>query len=263
MSPKLCAAIVAAQGAATTVDNDGHNQKQNYKYATQAAIACKARQAMGLAGIALVQAGWRSVPMGNREGVNADFVIVHKEGAVSPVFSATMHVGMAPDKSKALAAGLSILRKYVLAGLLNMGWSDPSEDVDSGLHDKPRGGGRSNGHQKPAAQQAGSTVKPDKLRQDANGWRKFLIDRGCPSDEVFSFALGIDGAPPKPAPRSMLKSLCEAGHAVQKAHANGPNIQNHDELLAFLETTDRPILWAHGKITAAGESFDKSSANGH
>ena len=67
--------------------------------------------------------------------------------------------------------------------------------------------------------------------------------------------------PVKDAPASILKAICLAGQVVKHLEVDGGIPQTHDELMGFLQTTDRQAFWSHGKITAAGESVDKSSTN--
>lgn len=142
--PKLAMGLVKAQAVATTVDNDGHNTQHHYKYPTQAAIASKARTACEVGGLAILMLGWETfmdtiqvhdgqqlieVP---RLHVRVPVSIIHESGESLPVFHATMpvvqHKGKGPDK--AIAGALSLLRKYVIGQLLNMGWSDHTDDVD-------------------------------------------------------------------------------------------------------------------------------------
>ena len=261
LDPKLTKAIVAAQGAATTVDNDGHNTHHGYRYPTQAAIACKAREAMFGAGIALIQIGWKRAEDGL---LYAEFVIVHQDGPVSPVFGATMPVGGGQEPAKKLAAALSILRKYVLAGLLNMGWRDPTEDVDA---DKPRGQQRQEPQhpqqQNRPAQQTRHvdpvTAYRSKAVQDARSWGKWLLEHGLPKEHLFNYATGRTDSMPKPPPTSVLEAITLAGRTMKDVYVEDGGLMaaTHGGLISFMEQQEIVPLWSHGNKTSDGDGVDQ------
>jgi hypothetical protein len=268
MPPELCNALVVAQDAVGTAPSNGYNSNQKYNYPTLDDIVRTAKEALRVAkiGVEFEELGLSEVV--GKLAVSGRYRVTGL-GKFGPWRNCVMFMGRNPDAGKALAGAKSLLRKYALGDLLNMSWSDPSEDQDSDKFGGNSGGsqhkgvnGQSGGHQKPAAKTAKPVNPAEKLRNDANAWRQYLIKEGCDSEMVFNFALGIDGVPRKPAPQSMLRALCEAGKAVHAVGKDGSRIGTHDELLTFLEATGSPVLWSHGKITAAGESFDKSSANG-
>lgn len=263
LDPKLAAGIVNAQRLATTVDNDGlnaggHGGGSGYRYPTQAAIACKAREAMGESKIAIVQIGWKLV---EREMIYAEFVIVHEDGPCSPVFGATMAGGRQKDPAKSISAGLSTLRKYVLAGLLNMGWRDPSEDIDAS---SPQGQQRatSQPQQSPAKQKPRDPIAEhrDAAVRDARSWAKWLISRGLAASNLLHYATGCDGEMPNPPPTSVLQAISLAGHTM---HAESESDEahlttmRHLDLVEFMVSHEIVPLWSYGKRSADGDSVDE------
>ena len=269
LDPKMTKALVEAQRKAKTVDNDGHNEGQNYRYPTQAAIACRAREAMGGAGIALIQVGWSRGAPGV---VHAEFVIVHEDGPVSPVFGASMPLGRQSDPTKALAGALSILRKYVLAGLLNMGWRDPTEDIDADdpkakqRQQQPRQQGRTQ-QQRPAQQTRPADPVAQhnaKALQNASSWGKWLISKGLPKEQLFHYATGCDGPMPKPPPISVLDAISLAANTMQGAGVgeSGLTARRHEQLISFMEHSGLAPLWKCGALTEAGASVDKQWPSG-
>lgn len=257
LDPKLTKALVVAMRLATTVDNDGHNQAQNYRYPTQAAIACKAREAMGEAGIHCPLIGWRP----SQGTVCADFVIVHESGVCSPVFSAQMPVGNGRDPAKQLAASLSILRKYVLAGLLNMGWRDPTEDIDA---EQPQGQKRTTPQNQQRPAQKTQPVDPiaqhrDAAVRDARSWAKWLISRGLAASNLHHFATGCDGDMPKPPLTSVLNAISLAGNTMHAKSAGDDLLiaTRHVDLVEFMVDHEIVPLWSYGKRSADGDSVDE------
>ena len=268
LHPKLTKAIVEAQRLATTVDNDGHNKAQGYHYPTQAAIAAKAREALGGAGIALIQIGWNPTSNGS---IYAQFILVHEDGPTSPPFGATMALGAQREASKAIAGSLSILRKYVLAGLLNMGWSDPTEDVDA---DDPR---QKKQAQRPVqnrpAQDDGQAAK-ERARQhrqqklsihlaevsaSARTMFRKLVDADFEKDMIYCLATGAQQPMPDKPATSELAAVILAGQIVEhSANAGKGYPPTNRELLEYMsDNMDGSPLWRHGKITAEGESLDR------
>ncbi len=271
LHPKICKALVVAQAAATTVDNDGHNAAQNYRYPTQAAIACRAREALGKADLAFVQTGWPRMGKDGSQFVVADFVLVHADGPCSPMFSAWMPLGGGRDPTKALAASLSILRKYVLAGLLNMGWRDPTEDVDAEVQQRGRGQQQNRGRPQQPRQQAPKpaphanktpTPADPALFDSARESAKQLLDAGIHKENVAVFATGVEGPWPDDPPSSLLQAVIVAALAVKHAQDAGAELSgNHGELIAYITTkTDLQTPWRNGKITGFGTELDSGPA---
>lgn len=258
LDPKLTKAIVEAQRLATTVDNDGHNKAQDYRYPTQAAIADKAREAMGGAGLALIQLGWSK---GGDGIVFAEFILLHQDGPMSPKFGAAMPLGRNPDMTKALAGALSILRKYVLAGLLNMGWRDPSEDPDADKPQRQNQNQQRQQQQRPPQNQQQARPNPvdehrSKLLRDAQGWWKWLVDKGVSKSSVLQFVSGLDGSMPKPAPTSLLEAIVTTGKSMSNGFTGELPANSHSALISFLKHCEVPILWCDGNSTSAGDSVD-------
>lgn len=260
LDPKITRALVKAMRMATTVENDGHNVRQDYRYPTQANIACKARDALGEAGIHCPMIGWRS---GDPGVVHAEFLIVHEDGPVSPVFEAAMPLGRNPDPSKALAGALTILRKYVHAGLLGMGWRDPTEDPDAdNPRDQKQGPAQQNPQQKQGPSQQNRQVNPvvahrAHVLKQASGWGKWLIGRGLPKERLFHYATGCDGEMPKPPATSVLEAIRRAGVAQSKSGNQGLPASDHASLISFFEHNEIVPLWSHGKRTRAGDGVDE------
>ncbi len=152
MAPELAEGLFLAQAAATTVESDGWNDHHKYKYPTQAAIAAKAREAMEAGGLFLNRLNSELIPTPEylmRAGsqtpcfVRVTYRLAHRSGkALPPII---VEAPVVPDRGrpldKALAAALTLCHKATLAGLFNMGWSDPSEDVDQR---RDGGGGKGN-----------------------------------------------------------------------------------------------------------------------
>ena len=267
LHPKLTKAIVQAQRLATTVDSDGQHPTQGWRYPTQAAIACKAREAMGAAGIAIVQIGWKK----GKDGIYGEFCIVHEDGPVSPVFGAAMAIPRNNDETKAIAASISILRKYVIAGILNMGWRDPREDSEG--NPQP---GKKNSQQKGAAQTQRRQQQPQPQPQPqprrpnpveehranalkaAQAWWKWLVEKGIAKGEVLRFVSGLDGEMSKPAPTSILEAIALAGKVLSHGpSSDGLPAINHSQLMSFMTHCDVGPLWCDGKKTPAGDSVDQ------
>lgn len=273
LDPKLTKAIVEAQRLATTVENDGvntggHGQGgSGYRYATHAAISDRARDAMGSAGLALIQIGWRPIENGM---IYAEFVLVHEEGTSSPVFSATMAGGQQKDRAKSISAGLSTMRKYVLAGLLNMGWTDPTEDVDA---DDPRkkqdqrpaqnrptqDDGRASKERAHQHRQQKLSIHLSEVAAAARTRFRYLVDSGFDKDMIYSLATGAQQPMPDKPMTSELAAVVLAGTIVQHAAKCGrPPPPTNRELLEYMsDNMDGSPLWRHGKITAEGESLDR------
>lgn len=253
LDPKLTKAIVAAQRLATTVDNDGRHPTQGWMYPTQAAIACKAREAMGESGIAVIMIGWTR----SNGAVHGEFIILHEDGPCSPTFSAGMAIPRQSDETKGIAAAISILRKYVIAGILNMGWRDPSEDSDG----NPNPGPRQKQQQRPPQKQQQARPSPVeeyrlKLLRDAQGWWKWLVEKGIDKTSVLHLVSGLDGGMPKPAPTSLLEAIVTTGKAMSNGFTGELPANNHKRLVSFLKHCEVPVLWCDGNSTSAGDSVD-------
>lgn len=263
LDPRLTKALVQAMRLATTVENDGHNKAQDYRYPTQAAIADKARQAMGEAGLHCPMMGWKP----SQGLVYGEFLLVHESGACSPIFSAQMPVGSGRDPSKQLAASLSIMRKYVLAGLLNMGWRDPTEDIDADQPNRGGGGNRGQRQQQQSRPPRREQTPPKRDKPNprtealitAREWAKKLIEWGVGKDEIYSFATGCGGPMPEGPTMSVLAAITLAGNVCARSISISEPMPTagHEALLAFIvEHTDAQPLWCDGKKTSAGERVD-------
>lgn len=254
LDPKLTKGIVDAQTAIATVENDSFNKGQNFAYASSDAVLSAARAATTGAGIALAMVGW---PQPRDGVVYAEFVLVHKDGASSPVFGASMPVTKFGDPRTSLAGSITFIRKYVYAGLLNMTWHDPRTDVEADQAKK-------NGS-KPQQSPAQKTQPVDPVAQhreaavrDARSWAKWLISRGLAASNLFHYATGCDGDMPKPPPTSVIEAISLAGNTMH-AHSAGDDqlvATRHMDLVAFMVDHEIVPLWAYGTKSADGDSVD-------
>jgi hypothetical protein len=258
LDPKLTAAIVEAQGLAESVPVDSQHG-QGYKYASLSAIVSCGRAAMTASGLAMVTDGW-SV---DGSTLQVDCVIVHKDGPCSPVISAVMPIANRGDPTKALSASLSTARKYMLAGILNMDWTDPSTDTDS-VHGPSADRQRANRqHAHPAAAPPQRSQDPgayESLLTDARGWARRLMSLGIDKNYILPYATGLDGAIPQQPATSILRAICTAGKVLSAAKTTEGGIppDSHEMLVTAIAQSNVPVLWSHGKITPTGESVDKS-----
>lgn len=272
LPPKLAMGLVKAQAAAVTVDNDGYNAGLRYKYATAAAIACRTREACSAGGIAILMMGWEIVREDNRARVRVPVDVIHESGEVLPTFYASIPIivdrGKGPDK--ALAGALSILRKYVCGQLLNMGWSDPSEDVDQRDDEKtvtkstvlPKPNHSTTRPQlvtKPKDKPKITTPGvPDYIKESAkNAIRILKADFGFTDlDVIYKVATGLDSTwPGNPSPVDFMaiQQLAAACELAKESGEAAP--QTHSAFTELCSTQDSPLyesFYADGKVTKHG-----------
>jgi len=262
LDPKLAAAIVEAQGLAESVPVDSQHG-QGYKYASLSAIVSCARASMTASGLALITDGW-SVEGSN---LHVNYIIVHKDGPTSPSIGAVMPIASRGDATKALSASLSCARKYMLAGLLNMDWTDPSTDIDS-EHGPSTDAQKTNSQRQTQSRRPAPQAAPrlsdgqrmyKELLTDAQGWARRMVALGVDKNRILSYATGISGGFPDHPPTSILRAVCSAGKALSAASVaeNSPRMDSHEMLITAIAASGIPVLWSDGKITPTGEAVDE------
>lgn len=134
LPPVVAAALVKAQGEIRAVEKDSKNNHHNYKYASADDLVGEARQALGKADLALLQAGWRMEHPAEHDApsrIVVTYLLVHTSGHVLRFCTSTPII---PDKGrpedKAEATALTYNLGYTVRGLLLIPRSDEGADVD-------------------------------------------------------------------------------------------------------------------------------------
>ncbi len=292
----ICQGLVIAQSQVTTVENDGEvkAEKRSFKFPTTAAIACCAREALSAGELALVSIGWAASP-GNGNGIRSGWLLVHSDGSVSPTITLSMPMAGGNDQIKALGATMSYTRKYLLASLLNMGWNDPREEVET--MGQGRGKSGHQGHSHPKQQQpqsawhdaqsrkqqqpqgswddasprsetaAAPSQKPEVLSRQPSAeerdaakiaWLGLRDDFNVPPPSIHKLATGLEEEP-EGFSRAEVLAITQARDVYR--HAEDAEVAlppGHTPMVSYLVDKMGGVpVYISGKITAAGESANR------
>ena len=149
ITPKLAAALVAAQKQARAVPKDGNNTFHKYKYATAEAIIDEGRAALNEAGVAVLATSWsttvvrfaQAVPDRDDRPVMVEsdvphvevhYLVMHESGECMALVATTPAVeGKGRPIDKAACAALTTNLAYVLRGLLLLPRDDNAAAIDA------------------------------------------------------------------------------------------------------------------------------------
>lgn len=287
----ICKGLVLAQGTVRTVENDGkiESEKRAFKFPTAAAISEMARKALSSGDLAIQCTGW--VASANAAGIRSDWIIMHADGSISPTITLAMPMATGNDRIKAVGATMSYTRKYFLASLLNMGWVDPREEVETMTQPRGQGGGNRGGHRNRGGQNRGQqgqhgdgdhsepprvtertttkapaeskpAEKPpsDELKAAARESWKALVALGVHPEMIHCIATGITGGMPEVPSTSELRAIVYYGNVARNATALGREVpKRYEELRDYVmgELPTAEPVQSDGKNTATVQS------NGH
>lgn len=307
--PVLAAALVKAQASIKTVDSNGVNKWHDYRYPKACDIKAMAREALAGSQLFLMLVEERlepypdGMPRGNELAPNPTpigvlrnvYVLGHESGAIFPPITVRIPVfsekGRPMDKAKNAAATNG--HKYLCAGLLNMGWDDPTEDIDgrqdtattNGNASGNGNGNRNKGRQQGQGQQGqgqgqqgqgqkGEAAKkfegPSEYDRVYAGLRKaawqtleklatFSIER----DVAFSLATGSNGPMGKGLKASQLLAVIEFGQVVDMMDKTTGQIPNkHEQVAQWLAYNGVDPLWRRGEPTSRAIDFDRDCLAG-
>lgn len=248
MPPQLAKGLVDAQMSAQVIRNDGKSSQ--YEYPTQAAIARMATAAFAAGRLAIISQGWEA-----KGGVvYMTFVLIHESGACSPGIHVHMPIvgGRSRGDDKSLTAAITVLRKYLSAMLLNLGWTSESDDIDQ----------RDDRYVQPPYVQPPSPRKvaePEDntpmgvLRRRAKKLIKSAIDCGIkgvvtPTD-VYQVATGSDGDLGADVTAPELEAIIVFGELAQGDGISRDYRPTYEQIHTWLED---PIFELDGALTDTG-----------
>lgn len=276
LPPEIAEGLAIAQAKATTVESDGYNAHHKYHYPTIAAIACRARQAMDAGGLFLTRISAQLVPMpkwlgntGAAAMVECRYILGHKSGQRLPIIRVSAPV--IPERGrpldKATAGAITLAHRYLLAGLFNMGWQDPSEDPDqrndNGGGNRPGKGARHQHRQEsqqayaPPSGPSAFDVQYQQLRQYVGLSLQYLGRYGIDANKAFALATGCDGRAGKGLPASQLLAIIELSRIVDAMRRDGRGVPNsHMQVDSWARGHQVSPFWSGGNLTDRGTKAD-------
>lgn len=283
LPPEIAEGLAIAQAKATTVESDGYNAHHKYYYPTIAAIACKAREAMDAGGLFLTRLSAQLVPLpkwlgntGAAAMVECRYILGHRSGHRLPIIRVSAPV--IPERGrpldKATAGAITLAHRYLLAGLFNMGWCDPSEDPDQrndnggGGNNRPGRGARQQNRQQaaegppqphapPPPGQSAFDVQYQALRRGVGEALRYLGRYGIDANKALALATGCEGGAGKGLPASQLLAIIELSRIVDAMRRDGRGIpSSHMQVDSWAKGHEIVVFWSGGRATQRGERAD-------
>jgi hypothetical protein len=261
MTPQLAAGLAKAQAAAVNIANNCENTYAKYKYANLPALLEGSRAALAAGGLAIVRSCWSVVPtdpqLPDPAGcprpygtVRATYVLVHESGTTAELRGqCDAYTNKHKPTDKAMFSALTMIERYLRAGVLGIFWDDPSMDVDQRRDDElvdaepPR--------PPVPTPPTPPQPKPEPPAHPNADYQAMLVavrnafkDSPIPNDRLWYLATGLSDMP---RVREIDVIRPHMLRAVRLAAENIPKIE---------EANAAPKRWTHTSYTEACESLE-------
>jgi len=163
LPPELAAAIVRAQREARAVEKTAKHEHHRYWYVSADTMIAEGREALCIAGLALMTCGWRFVAMESPAvgedvagRVVVDYRLVHESGAMVEWTSSSFVIpGKGRPQDKAEMGAITENLSYTIRGLLMLPRVDEGASVETrrDADFEPRRGPRDEGRPAPERQE--------------------------------------------------------------------------------------------------------------